>query len=153
MRLLPVLSASVLLGLSVSARADSTTYDVTGSGILSGTVAIDSIAGTITDSELTVTTSGFTDMLTGSGGSQIGRTGFALFYNGSNNDAYELLLTSPDADGTLTGYTGGEFQFSDALGVADTSGSLVASTPEPSSFALLGTGLLGVAGVVRKRFA
>jgi hypothetical protein len=32
------------------------------------------------------------------------------------------------------------------------SGSLVAATPEPSSFALLGTGLLGVAGVVRKRF-
>lgn len=29
----------------------------------------------------------------------------------------------------------------------------VATTPEPSSFALLGTGLLGIAGVVRKRFA
>lgn len=29
----------------------------------------------------------------------------------------------------------------------------VAATPEPSSFALLGTGLLGIASVVRKRFA
>jgi hypothetical protein len=35
----------------------------------------------------------------------------------------------------------------------DTTGSPISATPEPSSLVLLGTGLLGFAGMARKRFA
>ena len=38
---------------------------------------------------------------------------------------------------------------SEAFNISDTNG---ATTPEPSSFALLGSGVLGVAGVLRRRF-
>jgi hypothetical protein len=43
--------------------------------------------------------------------------------------------------------------FSTAPGAFTSPTTQVSATPEPSSFVLLGTGLLGVAGVMRERLA
>lgn len=97
-----------------------------------------------------------------------GRPDSASFYDNDNSWAVTVLdsafngynLTAPF--GPITGEA-----VDNRLGSEPTSlGSLVilgetgnatfqatAATPEPSSFALLGTGLLGVVGLVRKRFA
>jgi PEP-CTERM motif len=63
--------------------------------------------------------------------------------------------TSPaDYLGTFTLLGGANGNVSNTLGTVDFSLTAnVATTPEPSSVALLATGLLGMAGVVRKRFA
>lgn len=59
-----------------------------------------------------------------------------------------------------TGTTALILDFNSPVTTMSTTGNIVynytpntAATPEPSSIALLGTGLLGFAGVLRKRFA
>jgi hypothetical protein len=54
-------------------------------------------------------------------------------------------LASPSYGGTGYGVVGD-------YNPADWSATMVATTPEPSSFVLLGTGILGLAGAARRRF-
>ena len=71
-------------------------------------------------------------------GSVTGSGGFA--------DYFLAFIDLSVTDGTvLTGST--------AVGSLTYDYTPVASTPEPASFALLGTGLLAAAGVIRRRFA
>jgi Domain of unknown function (DUF4114)/PEP-CTERM motif len=79
------------------------------------------------------------------------------------NHAYITAFSGsiPDIAGTITGtYVGMEdlpssvsdFDYNDDTFVF-TNVAPTAATPEPSSFLLLGTGLLGVAGTLRRKFA
>ena len=76
-----------------------------------------------------------------------------IFYTGSGEVTDLFTITSASGVSGLASYVSNSdpaFAGSVAGPVAPT---LTSVTPEPSSFALLGTGLLGIAGVVRKRFA
>ncbi len=77
---------------------------------------------------------------------------------GSITDPYSVLSavsTGPvDFAFFVNGFDGGSVSGTLVGTVTyDYTPNAVAATPEPSSIALLGTGLLGVAGVVRKRLA
>ena len=101
-------------------------------------------------------------------------TAFASTFQAINTDADGNITQADIILEQLAGVGGGALAFIDVLdgavgnfndayvpffseGSVNAGGTfttLPASvTPEPSSFALLGTGLLGVAGVMRKRFA
>jgi hypothetical protein len=69
---------------------------------------------------------------------------------------YFFTFTGTGSDTlTLEGNTSPSEWFVDDIVVTESSGPppITGTTPEPSSIALLGTGILGIAGVVRKRLA
>ena len=161
MRLRSLLSAAVLLVPCLAAHADTTTvFDLNstfsgadGTGTLIGTLTVDTTLGTLLAADLTA--SGF---LFGNG---------AVTLTSSNDLQVQLLLPGNN----LVGYTGSPICSISFLPASCADGvSLVTAvnenltsdavlgtlepatvTPEPSAFALLGTGLLGTAGLLRKK--
>jgi hypothetical protein len=166
MRLQLALVAVSLFSANGVARADTiSTFNAVGSfddgSTLSGTVTIDTTAGTITGEDLVVSSpfsATFVDDIYGQGAN-----GGEYIFNSEADGAYLIL---PLATGSLVGYTGGGFEWAanaergpsthiqmTYLTSGDLEPEAPSVTPEPSSIALLGTGLLGIAGLVRRRFA
>ena len=158
MRLNLFVTAAAVLAASLVARADTYQYQFVADasdGPFAGTVVFDEpsilSSNTTIDSSSFVssTNSNITSLFldpTGSTCPNGDRGGVSCLEeyitNGSGFNGYNPSFTMV---GQHVSVGGGE-----TLTITDTT---PATVPEPSGFALLGTGVLGVAGMVRKRFA
>ncbi len=183
MRLRSFLLALSMLTISLAARADPLieNYTATGStGVVGNSLAVYSSAFARFDPSLG-TLDSITVALSGTANSTLGDDSFSSVEAASNPNVILLPGTGGtsfrgdfifpiSANGTLvdptvlslfegTGTQAFQLNFSTPTQVSAT-GTLtynyspaLAATPEPSSFALLGTGLLGLLSVVRRRRA
>lgn len=161
MRLRCVLPVTVMLASTLVAHADTmSTFSVnaTGGGFtLAGDFALDTTMGSVTGSNLLVAGPSLDDPLTFVDDGEAGRTAYNITWIGDATtygpgDYYYMLLNGTS---TLQNFSGGPFYFSGEVNEIDLEGTAVLTstvTPEPSAIFLVGTGLLGVVGVVRRRY-
>jgi PEP-CTERM motif len=174
MRIQSVLGAAILAASSLIAQADTlSTFDLNATtvsgGSASGTVTLDATIGLFTSADITVLTQGGQFLFNGI---PLANPGYGTVWKDTLNN--QFILSLPVS--SLIGYTGGELcsvllhcgnsmvslpsQFfasmtgpliSDVVEAGTLTLVSPAPTPEPSSIALLTTGLLGAVHLTTRR--
>jgi hypothetical protein len=154
-RLFAVLALSILAASSLAAHADTYEYDFSAPSFFgSPAVSLSFDEAALLTSDTTITAANFLTMTGGpvssfeinpTSGDCVGFSGGSSCININFSGGSILGVEASDAADTT-----GTFDYSlGTLTITDLTPS--AATPEPSSIALLGTGVLGLAGVVRRR--